>query len=361
LGIVQQQTSALTNYSGRVEIRGRIFLNKLFEGGGIADADTIKIDVGPDSVRFRESENSQWRENLKVLNDGRYYDDNHELKPVVEVHSGFSAVRIRLQGIDAAELHYGVHQGSVQLDSSQQAKFDLAKDINYRQKWGARATKELIDFLTHYQYEENGKKYVNVYAFSNVDTPSNLFDKFGRAICDVVIAEDGTNVNQWLVKKGWSFPDFYNSMSESEVKTLQQAGAQASNPPIGIRGSYSKNLVVPFDFDMIFDRNNPSIDVEQDKGGLNLPKFFRKQVDYEVLKRCGVSSFATLKDFIRFTNTRCYKTEEVLKERNSPMVYQLSDFIDENGYMDFDVGGLIYIESEAQLFDKNGNVMNEWY
>jgi len=48
---------------------------------------------------------------------------------------------------------------------------------------------------------------------------------------------------------------------------------------------------------MIFDGNNPSIDLEQDKGNLNLPKFFRKQVDYEVLRKCGVSSFATVKDF----------------------------------------------------------------
>jgi endonuclease YncB( thermonuclease family) len=178
----------------------------------------------------------------------------NELKPVTDVHTSFSAIRIRLQGIDAPELHYGAHKGNVQLDSSQQSKFESAKGIQYRQKWGARATKELIDFLTQCQYEENGKKYVKVYAFSNVDTPSNLFDKFGRAICNTVIAEDDTNINQWLVEKGWAFPDFYNSMSESEIKVLKERGAQASNPPIGIRESYSKKLIVPFDFNMIFDR-----------------------------------------------------------------------------------------------------------
>jgi endonuclease YncB( thermonuclease family) len=357
---MQQQTSVLPQYSGRVEIHGRIYLNKLFAVGGIADADTIKIDVEPDSVRFRESDNSQWLENLKILNDGYYYDDDHNLKPIVEVHSSFSTIRIRLQGIDAPELHYGANQGNVQLDSNQQPKFDSAKKINYRQNWGVRATKELMDFLARYQYEENGKKYVKAYAFSNVDSPSDLFDKFGRAICDIAIAEDDTDINQWLVKQGWAFPDFYNSMSEMEVKILQQAGAGAMNPPVGIRGSYSKSLV-PFDFDMIFDRNNPLIDVNQDKGDLNLPKFFRKQVDYEVLKKCGMFSFATLKDFIRSTNTQCYITEEVFEKRSPSMIYQLSDFIEENGYMDLNVGDLIYIESEAQLVDKNGNIINKWY
>jgi hypothetical protein len=112
---------------------------------------------------------------------------------------------------------------------------------------------------------------------------------------------------------------------------------------------------------MIFDRNNPLIDVNQDKGDLNLPKFFRKQVDYEVLKKCGMFSFATLKDFIRSTNTQCYITEEVFEKRSPSMIYQLSDFIEENGYMDLNVGDLIYIESEAQLVDKNGNIINKWY
>jgi len=68
--------------------------------------------------------------------------------------------------------------------------------------------------------------------FSIIIFLSNLFDKYGRAICDIVIAEDDTNINQWLVEKGWAFPYFYNSMSESEIKVLKERGAQASNPPI---------------------------------------------------------------------------------------------------------------------------------
>jgi tetratricopeptide (TPR) repeat protein len=93
---------------------------------------------------------------------------------------------------------------------------ELKKTIEYKPSLSTagsvnfhlRASKELADFLTTYQYEENGKKYVKAYAFSMVDTPNNLFDKFGRAVCDIVISDPGININQWLIEKGWAFPDF---------------------------------------------------------------------------------------------------------------------------------------------------------
>jgi hypothetical protein len=39
------------------------------------------------------------------------------------------------------------------------------------------------------------------------------------------------------------------------------------------------SIVFPFAFGLTFDRDNTIIDIEQDKGKLNLPKFFRKQVN----------------------------------------------------------------------------------
>jgi endonuclease YncB( thermonuclease family) len=355
------EKSPLTQYTGEVKIEGKLFLNELFKSGGIIDADTVHMDIAADSVSFRQNEEAEWQKNLRVLHDANYYDDKHQLTKVIVDRGSFSYIKIRLQGIDAPELHYGANNDNVQLNSEQQSKFNSAKEINYRQKWGARATKELLDFLNQYYYEENNKKFIKVYAFSKVDSPNNLFDKFGRAICDIVISKDDININQWLVEKGWAFPDFYNSMSVPEINVLRNKDAIASNSHAGIRESYSKELIVPFDFNLTFDGTNTIIDIEQDRGNLNLPKFFRKQVNYEVLKKCGISTFNTLKDYIKFENTRCYKTKEVMENNNQSKVYQLSDFINEEGYMDIDVGDLIYMESESQLVNKAGTVLNEWY
>lgn len=353
------QTLSSNEYQGRVEVHGKIFLGQFYTLGGESDADTVKIDLTYESVRFRKSENDEWQEKLQVLHDA-YYLDNGRKKPVIRGNENFSFIRIRLQGIDSPELHYGAIADGVQLNSDQLSKFEAFKDIKYRQNWGARSSKELADFLTKYQYEENGKKYVKAYAFSMVDTPNNLFDKFGRAVCDIVISEPGINVNQWLVEKGWAFPDFYNSMSNPEIMVLKKKGDQAFNPPIGIRGSYLDNLV-PFDFDLTFNRNDPLIDINHDKGDLNLPKFFRKQVDYEILRKCGVSSFSSLRNFIHFKKSECYKTEEYLEKRNQAKVYELSEFIGEDGYMSSNIGDLVYLESDAELVNKDGEPINDWY
>jgi endonuclease YncB( thermonuclease family) len=80
-----------------------------------------------------------------------------------------------------------------------------------------------------------------------IDIPSNLFDRFGRAVADVVVfshnktydisddnknAQENTddiNLNQWLVEEGWVFPDYYDSMSNEEILSLQEKSKIASN------------------------------------------------------------------------------------------------------------------------------------
>jgi hypothetical protein len=50
-----------------------------------------------------------------------------------------------------------------------------------------------------------------------------------------------------------------------------------------------------------------------------------------------------------------------LKNSNFPKIYQLSDFINEDGYMDFNAGDLIHVESESQIVNNAGTILNEWY
>lgn len=361
--IIVVESSILSNYKGQVKITGKIYIKDTdtFNGSGIKDADTIHLNVFSDSVSFRNNEDADWKVNLKVLDNCFYKDEEHGLKPVIERHASFSLIKVRLQGIDSPELHYSAIQNDVKLTAEQQALFEKEKDISYRQKWGGISSKELFDKVKPYFYSENGKTFVDAYMLSKVDKPSNLFDKFGRAIGDVYISETNENINKWLVKNGWAFPDFYNSMSETEIIELQNLGDHATNPYEGIRGSYSQELV-PFDSSLIFDFNNPQIDYGQDKGKINLPKFFRKQVDYEILKRCGIP-YTNLKEFIQLTDRKCYKTEEVLNNSSVPALYSLASFMDEGDRINVHPGGLIYIESSSQLFDVKGDILaeDEWY
>lgn len=355
--------SVLTNYKGQVKITGKIYIKnrETYNGSGIKDADTIHINTYPDSVSFRPSLNEGWKTNLKVLNDCYFMSDFNGLSKII--YGDYSSLAIRLQGCDASELHYRAIQNDVKLDEQQQKKFNEESKINYRQKWSGISTNELFTMLRDYFHEEGNKTFVNVYMLSMVDKPSDLFDKFGRAIGDVYISDSDRNINQWLVKNGWAFHDFYNSMSKLEIQELKTIGTQAFDQSSGImeNNSYSKELV-PFDSTLIFDHNHPEIDLTQDKGKINLPKFFRKQVDYEILKKCGMS-YTTLKNFISSMNRRCYKTEEVLRDDIHAQSYSLSDFMLENDSITVKPGDLINIESPSQLLDETGRPLgrDEWY
>jgi hypothetical protein len=48
--------------------------------------------------------------------------------------------------------------------------------------------------------------------------------------------------------------------------------------------SYKKELV-RFDFNLVFQKEVTKDFIDNDKGPLNMPKFFRKQVDHEILKK----------------------------------------------------------------------------
>lgn len=129
-------------YNGKIEIHGKIFLDQFFSVGiGISDADTVKISLSPNSIRFREREDHNWQEGLTVLNNAYYYDEDDGRRKKVIIRDGKNnedQIRIRLQGIDAPELHYRANRGNVFLYSDQFSKFTSLNQIfEFRQNWGS--------------------------------------------------------------------------------------------------------------------------------------------------------------------------------------------------------------------------------
>jgi hypothetical protein len=50
-------------YKGRVEIHGKIYLYQFFSAhkDGVGDADTLRIVLSPDSIKYRPSQNDKWQ------------------------------------------------------------------------------------------------------------------------------------------------------------------------------------------------------------------------------------------------------------------------------------------------------------
>ena len=120
------ETPEASKYDGRVEIHGKINLKQFFYLGGESDADTVKITIHVNGIRFRKNDQSEWQDKLTLFNNANIGGN--------EVIDSKGRMKIRLQGIDAPELHFrpSIPRG---LDNEQREKF---KNLNreFRQHGG---------------------------------------------------------------------------------------------------------------------------------------------------------------------------------------------------------------------------------
>jgi endonuclease YncB( thermonuclease family) len=344
------------NPSGTVEVHGLLNFNQFYYQNADSDADTIKIELQADSVRFRPNDDTPWKENLKVFDDA-YVGDTKV------VRKRNHTITARLQGIDAPELHYEAQRRGLKL--SQQQKSRHWMNYRFRQNWGAKAVYELEKFLK--SYVKSGV-IQDASIFSKVDSPNDVFDIYGRFVGDIVISKDdsGTdsaNINHWLVEQGWAFPAFYNSMTKQEIEILDSVGKEAKNNSKGIWAGLSDTLI-PFDPDLRTPRgkNTPRIDHATDRGGLNMPKIFRRQVDYEVKKKAKVTNARSLTAYIETKKKdTCYISNEFLENGTKAKVRHLSEFIDADGNIKFEPNELIFKEdASAVLKDSRGKKITRW-
>jgi hypothetical protein len=271
-------------------------------------------------------------------------------------------MKIRLQGIDAPELHFRP-TAPKGLDNSQKEKF---KSLNreFRQPAAARSVFNLVEFLKTLSQGNENEKHVNVFAFSYVDSPNDLFDRYGRAVADIVLTENANNtasinINQWLVENGWAFPDFYNSMSFNEIKVLQERGISARQNGNGIWKEYSQKLQ-PFDFQLFFEKD-ATINPDSDSGQINPPKIFRRQAPFEILIKAEIEQFPNFKSYLQTLEDNCYATSDFLENKSNAELFPLSDAIDEQDHLIFSPGDLVFVEADSILKDENGNPIKEWF
>jgi endonuclease YncB( thermonuclease family) len=345
--------------NGLLEFHGPIHFDQFYYQNGDSDADTVKVEVKVNSVRFRSSKNSPWKENLHVFDDAYIGQTKVMTK---KKHT----ITVRLQGIDAPELHYQAQRRGLKLTDMQKKKW---MNNRFRQYWSAKAIHKLEQFV---------KKYVkagiikNAYVFSRVDNPNDVFDVYGRFVGDIVISKDNDgntsnnsnekNINQWLVEEGWAVPTFYNSMTDEEIRILDLKGNQAMKNSKGIWKDLSSNLV-SFNPKLNTPRKGSRIDHKKDKGKLNVPKIFRRQVDYEVRKKANVSS--NTQSFISYLRNqkrdKCYVTTDFLGSPIDIKVRHISEFLDQNNNIKFQPGQLVFKEdASATLKNSRGKKITKW-
>ncbi|MGH9837600.1 MAG: thermonuclease family protein [Blastocatellia bacterium] len=256
----------MKEYQGMLRVSGTVALQQFWPNGK-SDADTLNLKVTADSFEFSPDPGRKPFRKTTVFQGATVDGGSGGRKKAIRAGS---KVSVRLQGIDATELH-------IKADYNHPLKFDR----EFRQFLAETATTELHDLLAGLKGPLKWR------IESRVDKPHQVFDKYGRMIGDAIVTAGNREIvlNHWLVEQGWAYPAVYNSMRNDEIRRVLSLSDKARKQ--NSKGRVWANLagfVGPLDFSMVYRpvNSNPKPDPKQDVGKALMPKLFRRQVRYRI-------------------------------------------------------------------------------
>lgn len=302
--------------AGVLRIRGTIDLAQ-FWPAGTSDADTSKVKVTVGRNAFSFASNGTTFKVTSVLEKAQVV--GMKKGPVIDSKS---RITVRLQGIDAPELHYRASplKKRAEVTDKKRKAYNEENRHERRQYWAETATVALAKKLSAY-----GLASVKCEVYSFVDYPHELVDTYGRVVGNIRVGKRfAVDVNTWLTEQGWVYPTFYSSMSEDEISELLAAAKKGRT-----YGRVWKGLTddtTKWKPTLVYRAGGP-IDEARDRGPVLMPKLFRRQVAHRMEMHAKVFS-GTFADFLEARPDECHLTEEFLAQ--GPTVaptYRLHEFM----------------------------------
>lgn len=272
---------------------------------------------------------------------------------------GLKSITVRLQGVDAPELHYKASalRKSNEVTDEKRAAYNKL-NIERRQFFAESATVALAKHLKKFAKEG----LVEAVFESEVESPFEVVDTYGRFIGNIFVGKN-MDLNLWLVANGWCSPAFYTSMSAAEINDFLKAwekGKKKKNRT-STSLSFDSNL---FDDTLIF-REPESVrtfKVGEDKGNTLMPKIFRRQVGWQVAKKAKVitASFS-FKNYLKKSPDQVVLLDEFLNNGLTAATIQtLDDFITPEGIILKTPEQLVFQEKPGTLVNTNGVKVINW-
>lgn len=334
---------------GLLRVKGTIDLRQFWPTGKspniLSDADTVHVQVDP-ATSFVFEGNVTRAFDFAWVKTRKNKDGSHSpIYVIVSQRTSNAHIKVRLQGVDAPELHYRVDQ----------------KEMEVRQNWGKRATLELRTFL---KTRASGTM-IDCHVETLVKSPADVFDVYGRFVGDIMIA-DGTrilDVNHWLVQKGWAFPAHYNSAQPGEIATINSLWA-------GGKKGFKKSIVKRAPNDMYGlpagNAGDDPAEAKKDKGQLAFPKLFRRLVGFSE----NPHGVATLSDFLALPANKhdlvidlaVFKTltpaqrANPTKKNSGVSLIKLHTLVTDGNRLDPKPETVVFVEKPAVLKNSTGKV-----
>ncbi len=335
---------------GLLKIIGRIELSQFWPEGE-SDADTTKIilSVTQDSFFFQRFEGGDF-EPTSAFNQS--YVRGVKKDKVVKNDK----IKVRLQGIDAPELHFRAPalKRSENISSEERERYNAA-NAEFRQYFAESATLALSDFLRTFAEDE-----LPCEVLTRVDYPYEVLDTYGRFVGNLTVqnGELTIDLNIWLAAEGWVFPSFYSSMSREEIEAILDA-CKTGRRKNRIWKYLSKNLN-DFDYDLRYRGSGVAPDPSADRGAVILPKLFRRQVAWDLGKRARIWR-GSLQDYLQKSKEPFFLTEEFIEQgiHTAPINY-LHEYISEDDVFQLKPEELVFREKYSDLLDEDGNRVTKW-
>ena len=346
---------------GTLRIKGTIELNQFWPTGS-SDADTtkMKLIVGEDSFQFKATGENDFKKTTvfqSAISRGQ------GVKPVINTskRDGVQSIIIRLQGVDAPELHYKaapLKKNPVISDAKRKKYNELNKER--KQHFAESATVALAEHLKRFTTTES----VEAIFESEIDQPFEVVDTYGRFIGNIYIGNANENdLNTWLVENGWCTPAFYTSMSKEEITIFLSAWLKGKK----LTGRTSKSIIknaTRFDWDLLY-REPGTVEnfaIPEDKGKTIMPKIFRRQVAWMVAKKAGVITAKTsFKAQLQKSPDQLVLLNDFLANGiTASKVYALHDFVTVEGSILKKPEEIVFQEKPGTLVGPSGKKITEW-
>ena len=254
-------------------------------------------------------------------------------KPVI---NSDDVLTMRLQGLDAPELHY------------------MTGKPLFRQLMGETAGVELYRFLKR----QTNSNTIPCEVFTLVNEPNDVFDKYGRCVGDIIIRDkDGKsiNINNWLVEQGHAYPAFYNSMTTQEINNLRRLSNKALRRKLNAWG-YISYKMKSLDRKLTHDKKDLTYSPQADRRSpVIFPKLFRRLWEFEIKNKTAFST-GGYKEFVDSRkNDRCCSTNVFLSGGFPKKAPLLGSFLDKSGKINFKPAEIVFREAGTTLKDNKGN------
>jgi endonuclease YncB( thermonuclease family) len=343
--------------AGMLEVTGSIDVNQFWPTGR-SDADTTKVivKVGGGAIQFRKDGSSPFH--VTHVFDNALVKGRTTKPPIKN-----GQLTIRLQGIDATELHFQPSPLSkAEKKALSQAKLQAYHAVvhPYRQLLGATSTKALHDFLS-----STGTATLDCRVFTQIDTPNEAFDTYGRLVGDIEVTVHGQtlNLNQWLVEKGWAFPTFYTSMTNDEIKTILDLAktARLNKTP---DWKFLSKTIGPFDFNLREPKTGDTGVLATDKGPVIFPKLYRRYTNWSARNKAKVIAQNFQKFLAAGTGGKpdiCFETQDFLVHSvHSANPRNFDEFVVGGKTIKFQPDGLVFKEAPSTLVGPDGKLVQHF-